>query len=253
MAKTKLAGIQHGFKICTGDQGEIGNEGDEGRMGKDGPPGRPGASGEVGLKGDVGPMGKMGPSGEQGDKGEAGLGGPSGLKGKAGTTCDCGRYRRVVGQMDGKLAKLRNAVKFVKNIMLGLTESDEHYYLLVKEAKRVKEASLNCKLRGGKLAVPNSINSNRLMADYVTQSGLTRVYVGVQPKDTDALRRDGRNRSLDADSVPLGNFSAWSQDEALASSSRNASCVGLLSTGTWSHVDCDTAMFFICQFPKKAE
>ncbi|XP_077432124.1 collectin-10 isoform X2 [Vanacampus margaritifer] len=219
-------------------------------MGKDGPPGHPGASGEVGLKGDVGPMGKAGPSGDQGDKGEAGLDGPSGLKGKAGTTCDCGRYKRVVGQMDVKLAKLRNTVKFVKNIMLGLTESDEHYYLLVKEAKRFKEASLNCKLRGGILALPNNINSNRLVADYVSQSGLTRVYIGVQPNNTDTLIHDGRNSSLNADSNPLNNFTAWSQDEELASSSHNASCVELLSTGTWSHVECDTAMFFICEFPK---
>lgn len=71
--------------------------------------------------------------------------------------------------------------------MLGLTESDEHYYLLVKEAKRFKEASMNCELRGGILAMPNNIDSNRLIADYVSQSGLTRVYIGVQAKNTDTL------------------------------------------------------------------
>ncbi|XP_037129553.1 collectin-10 [Syngnathus acus] len=233
-----------------GDQGEIGHEGDEGRMGKNGPPGHPGASGEVGLKGDVGHMGKMGPSGDQGDKGDAGLDGPLGLKGKAGTTCDCGRYRRVVGQMDVNLGKLRNTVKFVKNIMLGLTESDEHYYLLVKESKRFKEASMNCKLRGGILAMPNNSNSNRLIADYVSQAGLTRVYIGVQPNNTDPLIHDGRNSSQAADSNPLKDFSAWSQDEALTSTNHNATCVELLSTGTWSHVMCDMAMFFICEFPK---
>lgn len=32
-----------------------------------------------------------------------------------GTTCDCGRYRKVVGQLDVSVGKLRNAVKFVKN------------------------------------------------------------------------------------------------------------------------------------------
>lgn len=32
----------------------------------------------------------------------------------AGTTCDCSRYRRVLGQLDISIGKLRNAVKFVK-------------------------------------------------------------------------------------------------------------------------------------------
>lgn len=32
-----------------------------------------------------------------------------------GTTCDCGRYRKVVGQLDVSIGKLSNAVKFVKN------------------------------------------------------------------------------------------------------------------------------------------
>nr|XP_061789644.1 collectin-10-like [Nerophis lumbriciformis] len=233
-----------------GDQGEIGYEGDEGRMGKNGPPGHPGAAGEAGLKGDVGQMGKMGPSGDQGEKGDPGLNGPAGLKGKAGTTCDCGKYRRVIGQMDIKMGKLRNAVKFVKNIMLGLTESDEHHYLLVKEAKRFKEASMHCKLRGGTLAMPNNINSNRLMAEYVNQSGFTRVYIGVQPIKPDMITHDGRNISQDADSSPLQSFAAWSQDEDLSQLSPNATCVELLSTGTWSHVECDTAMFFICEFTK---
>lgn len=31
-----------------------------------------------------------------------------------GTTCDCGRYRKVVGQLDATIGKLRSAVKFVK-------------------------------------------------------------------------------------------------------------------------------------------
>lgn len=31
-----------------------------------------------------------------------------------GTTCDCGRYRKVVGQLDVTIGKLRSAVKFVK-------------------------------------------------------------------------------------------------------------------------------------------
>uniref|UniRef100_A0A3Q2YXJ6 Collectin subfamily member 10 n=1 Tax=Hippocampus comes TaxID=109280 RepID=A0A3Q2YXJ6_HIPCM len=191
--------------------------------------------GEVGSKGDVGHIGKMGPIGAQ----ESSVIGDDSAHIKhlvfnhLGTTCDCGRYRKVIGQMDVNLGKLRNTVKFVKKIMLGLTESDEHYYLLVKEAKRFKEASMNCELRGGILAMPTNIDSNRLIADYVSQSGLTRVYIGVQAKNTDTL-----------------TVCAYLTYRHRFETNHNASCVELLSTGTWSHVECDMAMFFICEFPK---
>lgn len=66
------------------------------------------------------------------------------------------------------------------SVVLGLRETEERYYLLVKEPKRFREASMNCKLRGGNLAMPKSTSINRLMADYVSQAGLTRVYIGVQ-------------------------------------------------------------------------
>ncbi|KAM7420429.1 hypothetical protein PAMA_014919 [Pampus argenteus] len=245
-------------EVCTksllpgakGDQGEIGEEGDQGKLGKNGPPGLPGAPGETGLKGEVGHTGKMGPTGDKGDKGDSGLDGPSGLKGKPGTTCDCGRYRKVVGQLDVNVGKLRNAVKFVKNVILGLTETEERYYLLVKEPKRFREASMNCKLRGGTLAMPKTINSNRLMADYVSQAGLTRVHIGVQAQNKDT---DGTRSYVYIDSSPLQGFAGWSQEEELNSTlspTTNSSCVALVSTGIWGHVECETNMFFICEFPK---
>uniref|UniRef100_A0A673CWU7 Collectin subfamily member 10 n=1 Tax=Sphaeramia orbicularis TaxID=375764 RepID=A0A673CWU7_9TELE len=193
-----------------------------------------------------------------GDKGDAGMGGPSGLKGKPGetvygihqailqsepngTTCDCGRYRKVVGQLDINVGKLRNAVKFLKNIILGLRETEERYYLLVKEPKMFREASMNCKLRGGTLAMPKTTDTNRVMSDYISQAGLTRVYIGV---------KDGTSGYIYADSSPLQGFAAWSQEEALNSPSTNSSCVELLSSGTWGQVDCEATMFFICEFPK---
>nr|XP_057909798.1 collectin-10 isoform X2 [Doryrhamphus excisus] len=230
-----------------GDQGELGEEGDQGKLGKKGPPGCPGAAGEVGLKGALGPMGKTGPDGDKGDKGDTGLDGPSGLKGKSGATCDCERYKRMMGQMDVHVGKLRNSVKFVKNVVPGLTENEEHYYLLVREPKDFKEASLSCQLRGGTLAVPSTNDSNRLVADYVGQAGLTRVYIGVQARSRDT---GGANGSQNGLSSPFRGFEAWSQDEELSSSGSNSSCVELLSTGTWGRVECDAAMFFICEFPK---
>ncbi|XP_054477165.1 collectin-10 [Anoplopoma fimbria] len=250
--------ISASTEVCTntllpgakGDQGEIGEEGDQGKLGKNGPAGLSGVLGEKGLRGEVGHTGKMGPVGDKGNKGGAGLGGPTGLKGKPGTTCDCGRYRKVVGQLDVNVGKLRNAVKFVKNVVLGLKETEERYYLLVKEPKRFREASMNCKLRGGTLAMPKTSNTNRLMAEYVSQTGLTRVYIGVlaQSKDT-----NGTSTHVYADSSPLQGFAAWSQEEELnskVSPTTNSSCVELLTTGAWSHVECEATMFFICEFPK---
>ncbi|XP_017265392.1 collectin-10 [Kryptolebias marmoratus] len=245
-------------EVCTnallpgakGDQGETGEVGEQGKLGKNGPPGLPGVSGEPGLKGEVGPTGKMGPFGDKGDKGLKGFTGPAGLKGKTGTTCDCGRYRKVFGQLDVSVEKLRKAVQFVKNVVLSVKETEERYYLLVKEPKRFREAALNCKLRGGALAMPKTSTINRLMADYISQTGLARVYVGVQAQGRDS---NGTGRYLYADSSPLQEFAAWSQEEQLqpgSSPSTNSSCVELLSTGTWAHVECETTLFFICEFPK---
>ncbi|XP_029360691.1 collectin-10 [Echeneis naucrates] len=258
MCATLLKSISASPEVCTnsflpgakGDQGEVGEEGDDGKLGKYGPKGFRGMPGEQGLRGEVGYTGKMGLTGDKGDKGDAGLDGPSGLRGKPGTTCDCGRYRKVVGQLDINTGKLRNAVKFLKNVILGLRETEERYYLLVKEPKRFREASMNCKLRGGNLAMPKTTNTNRLMADYVSQTGLTKIYIGVHAQSID---RDGTHSYVYADSSPLQGFAAWSQEENLNSSlapTTNSSCVELLSTGAWSHVECEATMFFMCEFTK---
>ncbi|XP_033958750.1 collectin-10 isoform X2 [Pseudochaenichthys georgianus] len=230
--------ISTSTEVCTnallpgakGDQGAIGEVGEEGKLGKNGPPGLSGVLGEMGLVGEVGHTGKMGPIGERGIKGDPGYIGLAGFKGKPGTTCDCGRYRKVVGQLDVNVGKLRNAVKFLKNVILGLKETEERYYLLVKESKRFGEASMNCKLRGGTLAMPKTSETNQLMAEY-----------------------DGTSGHVFADSSPLQGFTAWSQEEELnspVSPHTNSSCVELLRSGTWSHVECEAAMFFICEFPK---
>ncbi|KAG7270753.1 hypothetical protein CRUP_010587 [Coryphaenoides rupestris] len=59
------------------------------------------------------------------------------------------------------------------NLLLGLRETEERFYLLVTESRRFREARVNCKLRGGTLAMPKTTNSNRLLADYVSHAGLT--------------------------------------------------------------------------------
>lgn len=72
-------------------------------------------------------------------------------------------------------------------VILGLNETEETYYLLVKEPKRYREASMNCRLRGGNLAMPKSSHTNQLLAEYISQAGLTRVYIGVQTQSRDSV------------------------------------------------------------------
>ncbi|KAL7886770.1 hypothetical protein AOLI_G00044910 [Acnodon oligacanthus] len=196
-----------------------------GRLGKTGPPGHRGLTGENGEKGEPGRMGKMGPAGERGEKGARGIDGPLGLKGKAGTTCDCGRYRKVVGQMDITISRLKNAVKFVKNVILGLKETEEKIYLLVKEARRYRDALMNCKLRGGTLAMPKTMDTNTLLTSYVSKAGLTHVFIGLQPAEA------GEGYAY-ADGSPLRNSTVWGLEVPTEVSSN--SCVQMGSNGAWS-------------------
>ncbi|KAL0963368.1 hypothetical protein UPYG_G00305450 [Umbra pygmaea] len=225
-----------------GDLGEMGDEGDQGQQGKTGPPGTLGFIGQPGCQGGVGRIGKTGPAGEKGDQGDAGVEGPSGLKGKTGTTCDCGRYRKVVGELDITISKLRNAVKFVKNVILGIKETEEKLYLVVKEARRYREALLNCKQRGGMLAMPKSPDTNLLIAGYIAQAGLTHVFIGLQAGE----KGEG---TVYTDLTPVQNHSTWGLQEPTRVST-NTSCVEMLSTGAWNHVDCDVTMYYVCEFKK---
>ncbi|CAL8289589.1 unnamed protein product [Merluccius merluccius] len=226
-----------------GDEGKAGDVGEQGTQGKPGPPGTPGAPGEKGLPGERGHMGKMGPLGDRGEKGVSGLTGPSGLRGKPGTTCDCGRYQKEVGQLDIKIGRLKNSAKFIKNVLLGLRETEERYYLLVKEPRRFREAMVNCKLRGGTLAMPKTRDSNRLLADYVSHAGLTGVFIGLQTQSST------KEDYVYSDSSPLRAFAAWGPGQGPPTLT-NSSCVELLTTGSWGHTSCNLAMFYICEFPK---
>lgn len=244
-------------EVCTnsfipgakGDQGERGDMGELGQLGKTGPPGLSGVPGEAGLAGELGQMGKMGPLGDKGDKGGRGPEGPPGLKGKPGTTCDCGRYRKVVGQLDVTISKLRSAFKFIKTVIAGLKETEERYYLLVKESRSFREAAASCQLRGGSLATPTTSSNNRLMAACISEAGLSAAFIGLQASGSNLGASSGH---VDDHATRLQGFSAWSSPEVdlRISPSANSSCVQLLSSGTWSRVECEAAMFFLCEFPK---
>ncbi|KAJ8353830.1 hypothetical protein SKAU_G00213970 [Synaphobranchus kaupii] len=224
-----------------GDQGERGDEGDQGRLGKAGPPGQRGLRGELGSKGNLGQTGKVGPAGTRGNKGLQGADGPIGLKGKPGSTCDCGRYRKVVGQLDINISKLKNAVKFMKNVILGIKETEEKFYLIVKEGRKFKEAQMNCKLRGGALAAPETADTNNLIAEYVTQAGLTHVFIGQCGQGLGGADLD--------DSHPQ-NYTAWAPGEPREPPTKDG-CVQMSSTGAWSQLECDVTMYYVCEFLKR--
>uniref|UniRef100_A0A672M7S9 Collectin-10-like n=1 Tax=Sinocyclocheilus grahami TaxID=75366 RepID=A0A672M7S9_SINGR len=179
-------------------------------------------------------------NGTRGDKGQEGINGLPGLKGKPGTACDCGRYRKVVGQMDINISKLKNAVKFLKNVVLGIRETENMFYLLVTEARRYQESLLNCKLRGGSLAMPRTTETNTLLADYIREADLTHVFIGLQVGVTEVgyTYVDG-NLFL--------NTTVWSLQSP---HSGKGDCVQLGSTGAWSQVDCGATQYYICEFVK---
>ena len=46
---------------------------------------------------------------------------------RSGTTCDCGRYQKVVGQLDVSVGRLKNSAKFIKNGKLKFSQWGRKY------------------------------------------------------------------------------------------------------------------------------
>lgn len=61
----------------------------------------------------------------------------------------------------------------------GVRETENKIYLLVKEEKRYVDAQLSCQGRGGTLSMPKDETANGLMAAYIAQAGLARVFIGI--------------------------------------------------------------------------
>ncbi|XP_031295387.2 collectin-10 isoform X2 [Camelus dromedarius] len=226
-----------------GDFGEKGDPGEEGKHGKVGRMGPKGIKGDLGDIGDQGNIGKTGPIGKKGDKGEKGLPGIPGGKGKAGTVCDCGRYRKVVGQLDISVARLKTSMRFVKNVIAGIRETEEKFYYIVQEEKNYRESLTHCRIRGGMLAMPKDEAANTLLADYVSKSGFFRVFIGVND-----LEREGQY--VFTDNTPLQNYSNWKEGEP-SDPYGHEDCVEMLSSGRWNDTECHLTMYFVCEFVKK--
>ncbi|KAL0969391.1 hypothetical protein UPYG_G00226830 [Umbra pygmaea] len=231
-----------------GEPGEKGVKGAPGRPGRLGPPGEPGHPGGKGLKGIMGHYGKMGPSGVKGVKGDLGDPGPSGPNGDPGVPCECTPLRKMFGEMEILVSRLSNELRFIKNALpspaavAGIKETDTKVYLLVKEAKRYTDAESYCQGRGGHLAMPKDNGANRAIAGYITEAGLSRVYIGIND-----IEREGHFSYVDRS--PMSTFSRWREGEP-NNAYEDEDCAELLAAGDWTDVACHPTMYFVCEFDK---
>ncbi|XP_069776685.1 collectin-10 isoform X3 [Narcine bancroftii] len=225
-----------------GEQGEKGDIGEPGKTGKLGP------LGLIGRKDPAYPFLQLKPTspglaGEPGQKGENGQRGKIGPIGAKGRFCDCGRYRKIVGQMDINIARLNNTMRFVKNVIAGIKETEEKFYLIVKEGKNYNAALVHCKTRGGSLAMPKDEETNSLIAAYVNKTGLSRVFIGVNDLEKE-------KQFMYTDSTPLQNYSHWRPGEP-NNAFGGEDCVEMVSDGGWNDVECHLTIYFVCEFLKK--
>lgn len=114
--------------------------------------------------------------------------------------------------------------------------------MLVKETRRHRDALMNCRLRGGTLAMPKSTDTNALLTSHISEAGLTHVLIGLRSIEA-------KKEYAYADGSPLKNSTLWGLE--VPTEAGNDSCVQLGSNGAWSQVECDVAKYFICEFSKK--
>ncbi|XP_070971464.1 collectin-11-like isoform X3 [Oncorhynchus clarkii lewisi] len=206
-----------------GEPGEKGEKGAPGRPGRLGPLGEMGHTGVKGHKGIIGRYGKMGPCGIKGLKGDMGDPGPMGLNGDPGAPCECTPLRKMIA-------------------VAGIKETDSKVYLLVKEEKRYTDAEVYCQGRGGHLAMPKDEGANAAIAGYITEAGLSRVYIGINDID-----REGHFTYVDRS--PMSTFSKWREGEP-NNAYRDEDCAEMMAAGDWTDVACHPTMYFVCEFDK---
>ena len=125
----------------------------------------------------------------------------------------------------------------------GVRETEQKIYLLVKEEKRYVDAQLACQGRGGTLGMPKDEAANGLLAAYVAQAGLARVFIGIND-----LEREGA--FVYADRSPMQTFSKWRSGEP-NNAYDEEDCVELEASGGWNDVACHLTMPFLCEFDKE--
>lgn len=130
-------------------------------------------------------------------------------------------------------------------VILGIVETDEKLYLMVREARKYQEALVNCNQRGGTLAMPKNKETNSVLTRYLNQAGLTQVFIGLQTAGDQPSMQ-----AVYADQSPLQNYTAWAEGEQQGGAA-NSTCVELNSVGRWGQVACDASMFYVCEFNKE--
>ncbi|XP_042296877.1 collectin-11 isoform X1 [Sceloporus undulatus] len=232
-----------------GEAGEKGEKGVPGRPGRVGPPGEKGEMGDKGQKGSIGRHGKIGPIGSKGEKGDDGDVGPPGPNGDPGIPCECGQLRTAIGKMDNQVTLLTTELKFIKKALpspaavAGVRETDNKTFLLVKEEKRYMDAQLYCQGRGGTLSMPKDESTNSLIASYISQAGLSRVFIGIND-----LEKEGS--FVFSDRSPMQTFNKWSSGEP-NNAYDEEDCVEMIASGGWNDVACHITMNFVCEFDKE--
>ncbi|XP_018586403.1 collectin-11 isoform X1 [Scleropages formosus] len=258
LTQLRLSRCQHGSEEpCSlqivvpglkGETGEKGEKGAPGRPGRVGPPGEMGHPGVKGEKGLMGRHGKAGPAGSKGLKGDVGDPGSRGPNGAPGVPCECAPLRKMIGEMDILVSQLSTELKFIKSALpspaavAGVKETDSKVYLLVKEEKRYVDAEVYCQGRGGHLAMPKDDAANGAIASYVTQAGLTRVFIGIND-----VEREGHFAYVDRS--PMSTFNKWREGEP-NNAYEDEDCAEMVSAGGWNDVACHLTMYFICEFDK---
>ncbi|ELK13956.1 Collectin-11 [Pteropus alecto] len=125
----------------------------------------------------------------------------------------------------------------------GVRETEHKLYLLVKEEKRYADAQLSCQRRGGTLSMPKDEAANGLMAAYIAQAGLARVFIGIND-----LEREGS--FVYSDRSPMQTFHKWRSGEP-NNAYDEEDCVEMVASGGWNDVDCHITMHFMCEFDKE--
>lgn len=113
----------------------------------------------------------------------------------------------------------------------------------MKEEKRYKEAQLYCHGRGGTLSMPKDETANNLIASYINQAGLTRVFIGIND-----LEKEGN--FVYSDRSPMQTFNKWRSGEP-NNAYDEEDCVEMVASGGWNDVACHITMYFVCEFDKE--
>lgn len=124
----------------------------------------------------------------------------------------------------------------------GIKEVDGKVYLLVKEAKRYLDAEAYCQGRGGHLAMPKDERANAAIAGYITEAGLSRVFIGLNDLESEG-------HFVYVEQSPMSTFSKWREGEP-NNANKDEDCVEMVAAGEWIDVGCHLTMYFVCEFDK---